>query len=128
MGTFDPRKTAIVEEGDPGVPDCEDGAGVGTAEITVDTPQHMVIEIDASQDALLVQTDSFYPGWEATLDGEVVPLMRTDLLFRGVAVPAGKHTLTLRYKPPAIRAALWVAPLAILGLLGWGIRRRPEAL
>ncbi len=126
MVVLKPRQAAIVEGGDPGVGDCADGEGVGTAEILIDEPQRMVISTSASQPALLVQTDSFYPGWQATLDGEAVPLLRADLLFRGVAVPAGEHTVELRYRPPLIRAALLVSPLALLGLLGLCFWRRRE--
>ena len=128
MTVLDPRKSAVIEEGDPGVPDCEDGSDAGEATITEDTPQRMVITTAADGPTVLVQTDSYYPGWQATLDGEPVPLLRADLLFRGVSVPAGEHTVELEYRPGAIRAALLVAPLGLLALLGLCILRRPETL
>jgi len=128
MLDLDPRQAAIVEGGEPGVPDCVDGAGAGTAEIVSDSPQHMVITTTSDAPALLVQTDSYYPGWEATIDGEPAALLRADLLFRGIPVPAGEHTVELRYRPSMIRAALLVAPFGLLGLLGLLITRRPEAL
>jgi hypothetical protein len=126
MVALDPRKAAIVEGGDPGVPDCDDGEDAGEAEIIEETPQRIVVRTSAEQPALLVQTDSYYPGWQATIDGVPAALLRADLLFRGVAVPAGEHTVELTYRPKKVLAALWIAPLALLSLLGLCVFQRPE--
>ncbi|MBK9049355.1 MAG: hypothetical protein IPL78_00080 [Chloroflexi bacterium] len=39
--------------------------------------------VDAAAPALLILTDSYYPGWQATLDGELVAIHQTDVLFGG---------------------------------------------
>ena len=40
-----------------------------------------------------------YPGWIAELDGRQTPILRADVLFRAVEVPAGRHTVVFRYAP-----------------------------
>ena len=66
-------------------------------------------------------------GASTQIDGEPATLLRADLLFRGVALPAGEHTVELTYRPAKVRAALWIAPLALLSLLGLCVIRRPES-
>ena len=38
------------------------------------------------------------PGWSATVDGRPAPLLATDYLVQGVAVPAGRHEIRLVYR------------------------------
>ena len=60
--------------------------------------------------------DAHYPGWQATLDGEPVELLRANLNFRGVAVPAGSHQIEMRYRPESFR---WGLVLALMGAVAW---------
>ena len=39
------------------------------------------------------------PGWIAEIDGKRVPILRADVLFRGVEVPAGRHRVVFRFVP-----------------------------
>lgn len=39
------------------------------------------------------------PGWEVSVDDVRQPLLRANLLFRGVEVPAGKHRVTFAFRP-----------------------------
>jgi hypothetical protein len=48
---------------------------------------------------LLVLHESYYPGWVAEVDGQLVPVRRIHLLFRGVEVPAGSHRVVFRFAP-----------------------------
>lgn len=127
LSGLDPRREAILE----GAPvtglgageGCPDTAELGSAEILVDEPERMVIRVRASGPALLVQTDTWYPGWEARLDGAPVEIRRADFLFRGVPVPAGEHELVLEYKPEWITTGLLCFLFGSLALLGWaGVR------
>lgn len=62
-------------------------------------------------------SDADYPGWEARVDGRPAPLLRADYAFRGVALPAGRHEVELRYRPRALWAALAASGLAALAIL-----------
>lgn len=65
---------------------------------------------------LLVQTDCWYPGWIAKVDGEEVPLLRVDHALRGVTVPAGDHDVQLLYVPRRLLLGMGLMPIAA-GLL-----------
>jgi uncharacterized membrane protein YfhO len=72
-----------------------------------------------------VVSDSYYPGWRAAVDGRPVPLLRTNVLLRGVPVPAGRHQVRLWFAPLSVRlgfalsALTLVANGAALAWAGW---------
>jgi uncharacterized membrane protein YfhO len=65
---------------------------------------------------ILNLADQFYPGWNAYLDGQTVPITRrADVsVFRAVAVPPGEHVVSFRYEPAGFRVGLYLACLACL--------------
>ena len=57
------------------------------------------IDVDAPRAGIVVLHDLFYPGWEARVDGHKQPVLRANILFRGVEVPAGRHHITFSFRP-----------------------------
>jgi hypothetical protein len=80
-------------------------------------PNGLELEVGSTGNALVVVADAWHPGWRADLDGQPVPILRTNHAFRGVAVPAGQHVVTMRYRPTSLYlgAALTLAS-ALVGL------------
>jgi hypothetical protein len=114
---FDPRAIAAVST-------PLDLSGSGQARIVRDDPEHVTIRAEADGRALVVLADTYFPGWQATVDGEPAPIVRTDHLLRGVVVGKGPHVIEFRYAPWSWRLG-WIVSLlsaAALGLLAW---RRP---
>ena len=74
---------------------------------------------------LLVIAAANYPGWTARLDGRPVPIYKTNVALQGVQVPAGTHTLELRFTPKIFYVGAAFSALTLLLLLGWavGLRR-----
>ncbi|HEY4475822.1 MAG TPA: hypothetical protein VJB92_03850 [Candidatus Paceibacterota bacterium] len=67
--------------------------------------------------ALTILTDTFFPGWQAYLDGTPAEILRVDGLFRGVAVPAGTHKLIFQYEPEGFKRGLWSAIISLTVIL-----------
>jgi len=59
----------------------------------------VTLEVDARQAGVVVLHDLYYPGWEAMVDGVRKPLLRANILFRGVEVSAGRRLVEFRYRP-----------------------------
>jgi hypothetical protein len=59
------------------------------------------VTIDAAlpEGAVVVLNDVWYPGWRVYVDGKERELLRANLIFRGVAVPAGRHEIVFRFEP-----------------------------
>jgi len=106
------KDTAIIEE--PVLTATNNG---GSAEIKVYTPNRIEIETVTSSSSFLVLTDSYYPGWEATVDGRDVHIFRTDYAFRGIEVSKGKHLVVFRYFPQSFRNGLYIAIIGLTGVI-----------
>jgi len=95
------RHTALVDEKDllasglspAGTPD--EG---GTATIVGETGRSLELQLDGPG-GFLVVSDTLVPGWTARVDDRPSPLLRVDLAFRAVPVPAGRHSVEMRYNP-----------------------------
>jgi hypothetical protein len=114
---FDPLVLSYVE-GDPGFVAAA-GAPSRGRPATIVRDEAEVVEVEASLAApgLLVLADSFYPGWQATVDGAAAPILATNHLFRGVPVPAGRHRVQFVYRPWTLPAGAAVTLAGCLGIL-----------
>jgi hypothetical protein len=125
---FDPRRTALLEvsaEELPRLPAVMTrGAATGAARVAEYEPNRIVVETDASTPTVLVLSEIFYPGWEATVDGARARIDLADYLLRGVAVPAGRHRVEMRYRAPAARGGALVSALTVALLIGLSIWSR----
>jgi hypothetical protein len=87
-------------------------------------PEHIEATTYSNSDGFLVVTETFFPGWKAWVDGQEAPLWHANYLFKAVYVPAGKHTVELRYMPTdfALAARITLASLLVVGV---GLLLRP---
>ena len=74
-------------------------ADAGTAQIVAWRNDRVEIEADSASGGMLVLHDTYYPGWVAEIDGRAAPILRADVLFRGVEMPAGRHRVVFRFAP-----------------------------
>lgn len=75
---------------------------------------HSYVSYTSAEPAFLVFTDTFYPGWRATIDGVECPIERANFLFRGLSVPAGQHQVRFFYEPLSFSAGVILAIGAFL--------------
>ncbi|MGD9721747.1 MAG: hypothetical protein AB7O59_05335 [Pirellulales bacterium] len=88
--------------------------------VVSDEPGRVEIEATLNAPGLVVLADTFYPGWTLSVEtGQTardVPIVRTNRVLRGAALPAGKHRLVYRYQPASVR---WGAAVSAAALAGW---------
>jgi hypothetical protein len=62
-------------------------------------PGRIEIEAESDTGGVLAMHATAYPGWIADIDGQEVPVLRADHLFRAVEVPPGHHRIVFRFRP-----------------------------
>jgi len=113
---FDPARTVLLEVRPDELPHLPGGtvAPESTAQIKSYEPTRLLIETDAPTATVLVVSEIFYPGWTATVDGQPAQMSVADYLLRGVALPAGRHTVEMRYTAPAARTGAIISGCTLL--------------
>jgi hypothetical protein len=94
------------------------------------TPELVRVEAESDGEATLVIADAWWPGWQATVDGQPSAIYPADALVRAVRWPAGRHVLEMRYDPPEVRygAALSMLGIVLTGGAAFAWRRRSSKL
>lgn len=93
-------------------------------------PERIDITVLAQTATVVVVLQSYSSDWAATLDGRSAPIMPADLQFQAIAVPAGRHSVTLTYSPQSVSVGLATSipalTLILLLLLsnGWSTVQR----
>jgi len=78
------------------------------------TPTQVQLRANLSSPGLLVLSQVNYPGWEATVNGNRVPVLEADGLLLAVALPAGDAAITFRYQPTIFYTGLGVSIATLL--------------
>jgi hypothetical protein len=114
--TIDPFQTALIEGAPPALGQLAN-PGDDTARVTAYEPDKLTIQANSTAPGLLVVSEIYASGWRAFIDGNETPVLPTDLALRGVALPAGPHTVELRYEPLSLRVGLLISGIAAVAML-----------
>jgi hypothetical protein len=120
---FSPATEAIVEGEFDFAPTAGDVSG-GNLAVRQYSARRIVLQVESPVPAFLVSSETHYPGWQAFLDNEPAELYFTNVAFRGLLVPEGKHEVVLEFAPAIVR---WSAALSLAAWLLWALawRKRP---
>ncbi len=88
----------------------------GWSRITRYEPGRVQIEAGLSEPGYVVLLDAWAPGWVAIAGGRTLPVETANGIFRAVYLPAGTHSLEMRYRPRSVLAGLAVTGLTLAGL------------
>jgi uncharacterized membrane protein YfhO len=91
------------------------------------TPRRVALELEASAPAFLVTSETHYPGWRAFLDGRQCPIYYTNVAFRGLPVPAGRHQVRFEFAPSILWFSLALTALAWAGLVTLALGYPPRS-
>lgn len=119
-----PTETAVV---DARFKDVLKGAtesykdSLSSIRLTSYTPNRLTYETNNAQDGIAVFSEIYYPdGWHVTIDGQPAELARADYILRTMHVPAGQHTIEMRFDPTSLHVTEGIA-YGALALLVIGI-------
>lgn len=123
---FDPPKlqpvftdgSVVVLENKDAYPRAYLEDGDGEVQFRVYEPQYKKISIDTPVATNLVLAETFYPGWQAFVDGEKVEIVEHDSVFRQISLPEGKYIVEFVYDPKAVKIGKIITAIAGIILIG----------
>jgi hypothetical protein len=62
-------------------------------------PQQTAVLVNNPLPGHLVLSDTYFPGWQATVDGRPVRILRANYLIRAVPLAPGAHRVVFTYRP-----------------------------
>lgn len=107
---FDPAESVIIYDD---ITLSSESSPSGTLDLKSYGANRLEYSVETSSDAVLVVTDSFFPGWNAYVDGEPRRVVQVNHAFRGVVVPKGSHSVSFLYQPLSFTIGLY---LSIIGI------------
>ncbi|NJB84928.1 hypothetical protein GGR26_000673 [Lewinella marina] len=118
----DLRSTAIVDNSFAPALAALDPTGQGSIELTSYQPNELQYRFNSPSEQLVVFSEIWYGpdlGWEATIDGTEAELIRANYALRALRVPAGEHTITMRFDPRSYSIGRTISLIcSVLILLG----------
>jgi|GEM_PF-2206691 len=76
------------------------------------------LESQTASKALLILTDSYYPGWKCYVDGQERRIYKANGFMRGVVVDSGRSTILFRFEPNIFSAGITTSVIALAACLG----------
>lgn len=96
--------------------ECNNNQSINNSKISFinisDTNTKLSVATD--QEALLVLTDIYYPGWKAYVNGIEKPIIQTDLAFRGIEIYPGESIIEFKYQPKSYLFGTLISSITIL--------------
>lgn len=125
---FDPRLQVALPAA-PGITASTDSAAYAADTVTIDAYENDRISLRtaSSADGILVLSDNWYPAWKGYLDGNPVEVLRANSAFRGLVLPAGRHTVEFRYQSETYKTGKMLTLAGLLYVIvvaGWHLAPR----
>lgn len=117
-----PYEKEVFIEDYPNKPTAD--AGVYKIEYEKYQENESVIKVTSTKPGLLFISDTYYPGWQAFVDGTKTPIYRADFAFRAIPLSAGTHKVQMIYMPASFIKGLKLAAasLVVLFLMIFGVK------
>ncbi|MGN6190069.1 MAG: hypothetical protein ACTHOE_14335 [Conexibacter sp.] len=116
---LDPRREVVVRRDE--LPRSFDATqrGGGDVRVVDEHDSRVTLRAHLQRPSVVLLDDAWAPGWSVRVDGRSAQALQTDVVLRGVAVPAGTHEIVWSYRVPGLRAGAALSLLALLATLAW---------
>jgi hypothetical protein len=101
---FDPRETVLLEK-EFSLPEPGINHPLSSSHIKILKDEHteVILKVSSTQDAFLVVTDSYYPGWEASVDGKKQEILAANINQRAIFLEKGDHQVKFKFSPRSFK-------------------------
>ena len=86
-------------------------------EITGYTANKVSFQVKTQNGAYLFLSDTFFPGWQVSINGKSGKILQADSIFRAVEVPPGNSHIEMFYSPNSYKAGVTISTISLLLLL-----------
>ena len=120
---FNPADTAILDKREESkVPFAPVPDSAATIKLVERDNDRLLYQFQSNTSQFAVFSEIYYPrGWTATIDGKAAPIAKVNYVLRGLAIPAGNHSIEFVFAPKSYQTgetiSLIVGILSILALL-----------
>jgi hypothetical protein len=118
---FDPTHQVILEWPNVTQPETQNiqpaTCDLQLATLLPSTPNQVKIWIVLPHPGYLMLGDTFYPGWQAWVDGRRAQVLRANYAFRAVHLDAGEHEVRFRYRPRSLILGTICSAIALMGVV-----------
>ncbi len=100
--SFDPRATLLLEGPPDPLPQRSASRPLPLEpKVAITHFENTVVEIavEAPRDAFVLVNSAWHPWWRATVDGEPARILKANVMFRAIRVPAGSSRIRLTFEP-----------------------------
>jgi uncharacterized membrane protein YfhO len=92
--SFDPKNTVVIEGN---FKKNIFKQSIGKIYLLKDTDEEIIMNTENNKDNVLVVADSYYPGWQATIDGKETEIFPANINQRAIFVGAGQHQIRFKF-------------------------------
>jgi hypothetical protein len=114
---------AVMFDPAPALPPC--AAPADSVQLKEDHGSRVSLSVRLRCPAMVIVSDTYYPGWRAYVDGAPAQIYSVNGAMRGILAPAGAHSVTMRYRPMTVYGG---AALTFVGILGVALLARSKRL
>ena len=124
LQTVDLRQNVFLTGSAPALDKC-----AASDEVKLVERRDTQVELDVRMacKGMVIASETFYPGWEAAIDGRPAVIYEAYGALRGVVVDAGAHRIEFRYRPMSVYWGALLTALGLTGALGLAIFSRRTA-
>lgn len=112
--TFDPKTTTLLSNVKSLLPET---SGEGEIKLNSYSPNKIELTTKTENPEILITSDQYDTGWNVNIDNKKTPLLKANLVFRGIEVPRGEHTITLTYQPKSFFYGSLISLISLFSLL-----------
>src|SRR5262249_20646689 len=124
--SFDPERSVVFADR-PAIRPDESSTGVATRdreEVLQQGINDIRLTTTVQAPSVIVLSQMYYPGWQASVDGVDVPVYPVNLALTGIVVPSSAKEILLSFRPWTFRAGAVISLLSLAAVgLGLFLRR-----
>jgi hypothetical protein len=131
ISSFNPKDTAVVDASfQPllaGITPADSSASIKMTSFDNDK---IIYQSNATGKHAAIFSEIYYKDWNAYIDGKKTDIFKANYVLRGLAIPAGSHTIEFKFEPSLYftgrtisNIASWLVLLLLAGFLVYVLRK-----